>query len=58
MVYRYLYYVIYTLGCIGIPFLYASEVALIQLRAAICGVSTAVSWLFNLLVNVTSPGHV
>lgn len=51
MVYRYLYYVIYTLGYIGIPFLYASEVAPVQLRAAICGVLTAVSWLFNFLVN-------
>lgn len=40
----------YTLGYIGIPFLYASEVAPVQLRAAVCGISTAVSWLFNFLV--------
>jgi len=51
----YLYYVIYTLGYIGIPFLYASEVAPVQLRAAICGVSTAVSWLFNFLVVEITP---
>lgn len=48
---RYLYYVVYTLGFIGIPFLYASEVAPVQLRAAVCGLSTAVSWLFNFLVS-------
>lgn len=47
---RYLYYFVYTLGFIGIPFLYASEVAPVQLRAAVCGVSTAISWLFNFLV--------
>ena len=45
-----MYYVVYTLGFIGIPFLYASEVAPAQLRAAICGLSTAISWLFNFLV--------
>ena len=47
---RYMYYVVYTLGFIGIPFLYASEVAPTQLRAAVCGLSTAISWLFNFLV--------
>lgn len=46
-----MYYVMYTLGFIGIPFLYASEVAPVQLRAAVCGLSTAVSWLFNFLVS-------
>lgn len=44
-----MYYVVYTLGFIGIPFLYASEVAPVQLRGPICGLSTAVSWLFNYL---------
>jgi MFS family permease len=51
----YLYYVVYTLGWIGIPFLYATEVAPMQLRAAICGLSTAISWLFNFLVSENSP---
>ncbi|KAF2645233.1 MFS1 putative major facilitator superfamily transporter [Massarina eburnea CBS 473.64] len=46
----FLYYVVYTVGYIGIPFLYASEVAPVQLRAAVCGLSTAISWLFNFLV--------
>lgn len=39
----YLYYVVYTLGFLGIPFLYASEIAPAKQRAAICGLSTAVS---------------
>lgn len=46
----FLYYVVYTLGFLGIPFLYASEIAPVHLRAAVCGISTAVSWLFNFLV--------
>jgi MFS family permease len=37
----------YCLGFLGIPFLYASEVAPVHLRAAVCGVSTAISWLFK-----------
>ena len=45
----FLYYFVYVLGFLGIPFLYASEVAPVHLRAAVCGVSTAVSWLFNFL---------
>jgi sugar porter (SP) family MFS transporter len=45
----------YVLGFLGIPFLYASEVAPVQLRAAICGVSTAASWLFNFLVAEITP---
>lgn len=52
---RYMYYVVYTLGFIGIPFLYASEVAPVQLRGPICGLSTAVSWLFNYLVVEITP---
>lgn len=46
-----MYYIVYTLGFIGIPFLYASEVAPVQLRAAVCGLSTAISWLFNYFVS-------
>lgn len=51
----YMYYFVYTLGFLGVPFLYASEVAPIHLRAAVCGVSTAVSWLFNFLVVEVTP---
>lgn len=51
----FLYYVVYTIGFLGIPFLYASEIAPVQLRGQICGVSTAVSWLFNYLVAEVTP---
>lgn len=51
----YMYYFVYTLGFLGIPFLYASEIAPVHLRAAVCGISTAVSWLFNYLVVEVTP---
>jgi sugar porter (SP) family MFS transporter len=51
----FLYYVCYTLGWLGIPFLYASEIAPARQRAQICGISTAVSWLFNFLVAEVTP---
>ncbi|ETN44473.1 uncharacterized protein HMPREF1541_10143 [Cyphellophora europaea CBS 101466] len=51
----YLYQTVYTLGFLGIPFLYASEIAPAKQRAAICGISTAVSWLFNFLVAEVTP---
>lgn len=51
----FLYYVVYTVGFLGIPFLYASEIAPVQLRGQICGISTAVSWLFNFLVAEITP---
>ena len=51
----FLYYVVYTIGFLGIPFLYASEIAPVHLRAAVCGISTAVSWLFNFLVAEITP---
>lgn len=51
----FLYYVVYTVGFLGIPFLYATEVAPVQLRAQICGISTAVSWLINYLVAEITP---
>ncbi|KAF2483998.1 MFS1 putative major facilitator superfamily transporter [Neohortaea acidophila] len=55
VVFLYLYYIVYTLGFIGIPFLYASEIAPVQLRAPICGLSTGISWVFNFLVVEITP---
>jgi hypothetical protein len=49
------YLFVYVLGFLGIPFLYASEIAPVRLRAAICGISTATSWLFNFLVAEVTP---
>lgn len=53
--FAYTYYFVYTLGFFGIPFLYASEIAPVHLRAAVCGLSTAVSWIFNFLVAEVTP---
>ena len=49
------YYFVYCIGFLGIPFLYASEIAPAHLRAPICGISTATSWLFNFLVVEVTP---
>lgn len=51
----YLYFFVYTLGYLGVPFLYASEIAPTHLRAPVCGLSTAISWLFNYLVAEVTP---
>jgi hypothetical protein len=51
----YLFQVVYTVGFLGLPFLYASEIAPAKERAAICGLSTATSWLFNFLVAEITP---
>ena len=40
----------YTLGFLGIPFLYGTEVAPLHLRAAMNGISVGTSWAFNFLV--------
>lgn len=53
--FMFLYYFVYVLGFLGVPFLYASEIAPVHLRAAVCGVSTAVSWIFNFLVAEVTP---
>lgn len=53
--FSFLYLFVYVLGFLGIPFLYASEIAPTHLRAAVCGLSTAVSWLFNFLVAEVTP---
>ena len=49
------YYLWYTLGFFGIPFFYTSEIAPIHLRAAVYGVSAAMSWLFNYRVTQVTP---
>jgi MFS family permease len=53
--FSFLYVVVYVMGFLGIPFLYASEIAPTHLRAAVCGLATAVSWLFNFLVAEVTP---
>ncbi|KAJ5714033.1 uncharacterized protein N7483_011214 [Penicillium malachiteum] len=46
----YLYFFVYVLGFLGIP-----EIAPTHLRAATCGLSPAISWLFNFLVAEVTP---
>jgi hypothetical protein len=49
------YEVCFTLGWLGLPFLYASEIAPAKQRAQICGLSTASTWLFNFVVAEITP---
>lgn len=51
----YFYLFVLVLGFLGIPYLYASEVAVTQFRAPTTGLSTATSWLFNFLVAEVTP---
>lgn len=46
---------IYTVGYSGLTYLYATEVAPLQLRAAISAVSTAAVWIFNFLLAQVTP---
>ncbi|KAE8375605.1 general substrate transporter [Aspergillus bertholletiae] len=46
---------IFTVGYAGLTFLYATEVAPLQLRAAISAVSTAAVWTFNFLLAEVTP---
>ena len=46
---------IYTVGYSGLTFLYATEVAPLQLRAAISAVSTTAVWIFNFLLAEVTP---
>lgn len=46
---------IYTVGFSGLTFLYATEVAPLQLRAAISAVSTTAVWIFNFLLAEVTP---
>ncbi|OBT70926.1 hypothetical protein VF21_10331 [Pseudogymnoascus sp. 05NY08] len=51
----YFFQFIYTVGYSGLTFLYATEVAPLQLRAAISAVSTAAVWTFNFLLAEVTP---
>ena len=51
----YLYLFVYVIGFLGVPFLYASEIAPTHLRGQVFSIATAVSWLFNFLVAEVTP---
>lgn len=55
VVFLFVFEFIFTVGYSGLTFLYATEVAPLQLRAAISAVATAAVWTFNFLVAEVTP---
>lgn len=51
----YLFQFIFTVGYSGLTFLYAAEMAPLQIRAAVSAVSTATVWVFNFLLAEVTP---
>jgi len=54
-VFLFIFNFVFPLGFLGIPFLYATEVAPLHLRAAISGISVATTWLFNFVIAEITP---
>lgn len=55
VIFLFVFEFIFTVGYSGLTFLYATEVAPLQLRAAISAVSTAAVWMFNFLLAEVTP---
>lgn len=55
VIFLFVFQFIFTVGYSGLTFLYATEVAPLQLRAAISAVSTAAVWIFNFLLAEVTP---
>ena len=55
VIFLFVFQFIFTVGYAGLTFLYATEVAPLQLRAAISAVSTAAVWVFNFLLAEVTP---
>lgn len=55
VVFLFAFQFVYAGGFSGLAFLYATEVAPLQLRAAISAVSTAVFWVFNFMLAEVTP---
>ncbi|KAJ5592035.1 uncharacterized protein N7459_002404 [Penicillium hispanicum] len=55
VVFLFVFEFIFTVGYSGLTFLYATEVAPLQLRAAISAVSTSAVWMFNFLLAEVTP---
>ena len=55
VVFLFVFEFIFTVGYSGLTFLYATEVAPLQLRAAISAVSTTAVWTFNFLLAEVTP---
>ncbi|KAF3026971.1 hypothetical protein E8E15_004718 [Penicillium rubens] len=55
VVFLYVFQFISTIGYAGLTFLYAAEIAPLQIRAAVNAVSTATVWSFNFLLAQLTP---
>ncbi|KAJ5387735.1 hypothetical protein N7509_010276 [Penicillium cosmopolitanum] len=55
VVFLYCFQFIATIGYAGLTFLYAAEIAPLQIRAAVNAISTATVWSFNFLLAVITP---
>ncbi|GAM42164.1 hypothetical protein TCE0_043f15883 [Talaromyces pinophilus] len=53
--FTFLFHFTYVIGFGGIPFLYATEIAPLRLRAAISGLGVATFWAFNFLMAEITP---
>lgn len=51
----FLYVFFYATGCIGLTYLYCSEIVPLAVRTQITGMSTASSWSFNFVVVQVTP---
>ena len=54
-VFLFIFNLVFPIGFLGLTFLYATEVAPLHLRAAISGIATASTWIFNFLVAEITP---
>ncbi|KAJ5153420.1 uncharacterized protein N7482_009898 [Penicillium canariense] len=55
VIFLYAFQFIFTVGYSGLTFLYATEMAPLQIRAAVSAVSTATVWAFNFLLAQVTP---
>jgi len=55
VIFLFVFEFIFTVGYSGLTFLYATEVAPLQLRAAISAISTGAVWIFNFLLAEVTP---
>lgn len=55
VIFLYIFQFIFTVGYSGLTFLYAAEMAPLQIRAAVSAVSTATVWTFNFLLAQITP---
>jgi hypothetical protein len=55
VIFLYAFQFIFTVGYSGLTFLYAAEIAPLQIRAAVSAVSTSTVWAFNFLLAQVTP---